>query len=274
MPSLPLDAYLDADESIQMDSTQALRIQMMGTDATSGLTPTIAGQEVGDIVKRVASLRETGTTRQGPMMMDDLYYVVPPDRTLEFDGGSGDTVRLAGTRLDGTSPGNLPSGWQSRFEDQGDLHRTYVAGAGDNGTDNALADGAQVQAFTLTPETDEVYTFDGLHSLAVSNLTSTLAEGDLAVLFELDGQRLPSQFRTDDAAGVDVTSMPEEPDDTDGVVPFRWQDRPGIRDGFRLEGDETLRVLVRNVSGGSLSPTGGNALTFDYTASVQYQRGG
>jgi hypothetical protein len=94
----------------------------------------------------------------------------------------------------------------------------------------------------------------------------------LALLFDFDGQRRPSQFRDDEIVGVDIESLPQPPDDSDNQMGYVYgKEAPNVSP-FTISGDQTFETVVRNVSGGDIGSSG-NTLTIDYIARVSFEEG-
>jgi hypothetical protein len=197
---------------------------------------------------------------------------------------------VIGERIDGVPSGQkyVSSADETRWNDQGQKHYTYVTGSLDITSD--IADGQENTVFTLTPATDERYSFTGVQFMDRTAGSWTEAEGTVNVFYDIDGQRIPSQFADDRTFGVDYRYMDGPPDDSLEQTPFIYnqylpqelQDTnlntgevggghnafAGVRD-LTLTGDQTLQVKVRNVSGGTL--TEGATTTWEYTALVRFE---
>jgi len=268
---LDWSTFVSGDDSIVTGPQEAYRIRAIGTDKTGSITPTISGNTLGSIRQEVAALQYKGESEHGPLELEDLYYYMPPETEIRFDGTSGDTVHLAGEAIDSPDGRFESSGDQTRFDEQGDHHYTFVQGSVD--VSEPVADQQEVVPLTLTPQTDERFTFDRLHTLDVtSDGSTTTAEGDLALLFDFDGQRRPSQFSDDTIVGVDVESLPQPPADSDNQMKFVYgMEAPNVSP-FTISGDQTFETVVRNVSGGSIGSSG-NTLTYEYIAGVEFQEG-
>jgi hypothetical protein len=248
---LDWSAFVDGDAEIVTGPQEAYRIKELGTDKTNSITPTISGNTLGSIRQEVAALQYTGTTEHGPLELEELYYYIPPETKLSLDGASGDTVHIGGEAIDSPSGRFESSADETRFNQQGDYHYTFVQGSID--VSEPLSDQQEVVPLTLTPATDERFTFDQLHSVGVSSDgATTTSEGDLALLFDFDGQRRPSQFKDDEIVGVDVESLPQPPNDTDNQMPFIYGKMDSNVQPFTISGDQTYEAVIRNVSGGSI----------------------
>jgi len=286
----PLIFTADGDGTYTPSATQAWRIRAIGTDATSQITPKISGNDVGPIISRIAALHDDGTNELGPLELQDYYYYVPPEEPLELNGNSGDDVVLIGERIDGVPSGQkfVSSADETRWNEQGEKHYTYVTGEVDITSD--IADGQEDTVFTLTPATDERYTFSGVQYMDRTAGSWSEDEGTVNVFWDIDGQRIPSQFNDDRTFGIDYRYMDGPPDDSLEQTPFIYnrylpqelQDSNlsisevgGGHNAFAgvptltLTGDQTFQAKVRNVSGGTL--TEASTTTWQYTALVRFE---
>jgi len=243
----------------------ALVIKKEGTNATAAGRLKIDNKLMGDIFATIAPLHVTSSNLMGPLGLGPLYYVVPPDTDIEWDGPSGTKCRIIGELLK-LAPGEaLASALLARFMAQVDHYLTYAQGTYSHGTDTDLAANAEVEVLSLTPKTIEKYVFAHPVMHDVANYTES--EGDLGVRFYLDNAPLDDLTETTVTGGIDVLSMPRPPADATEEVPFSLKGTP-----IEVLGDHTLSVRVRNVKGAAISPAAGTSLTFTITAIYEFQR--
>lgn len=268
---LPFDTTVAGNVSVDVDSTQALRIRAIGTDRSSSITPEINGDDLGAIVDTVADIHWLGANEQGPLELGDLYYYAPPDSTFELNGASGDIVRLRGERVDGVA-GRFEAGAdETRFNEQGEYHWTFEEGSVDIA--EAITDGQVETMHTIAPATDETVTVSGLQMAEFTTSSFTTAEDQFDVLWEMDGQRWPGQFNDDTMLSVDILNMPRPPTDTTEQRGFSWDLFDTSADPLMVAPDRELEIQVRNTSGGSIG-TGGNTATATFTAGVIFDERG
>jgi hypothetical protein len=288
---LPYDTVLSGDKTLEVDSTQALRITGIGTDSTSTVTPEIDGNDLGAITDTVAGLHPDNTQEDGLLRLGNppqaqtspgvedspameaygpnLYYYVPPDGRLTLDGGSADNVRLQGHRLDGVSGRFEASSDETRYTEQGNYHYTFEEGSVD--VAEPISDGQVETVHTISPATDErteVVGPQGMSQTSGGDLSFT--EGDVDVLYEVDGQRYPGQFNDDEGLLVDFTTMPRPPTDTTDQVPFVYDHYGPSMQPLTVQGDQNLDVNIRNTSGGALDSSTSDTSTVTYTAEVVF----
>jgi hypothetical protein len=288
---LPLDVIVNGDTSVQIDSTQALRITAIGTDSGTAITPSIDGNELGSVVQEIGALNPEGTQEQGlltlgmpPGAMEEpevedspahgsygpnLYYYVPPDGRLTLDGAAGDNVRLQGHRLDGVSDRFEAGSDETRYREQGSYHYDFVEGTVD--LSEPIADGATATINTISPATDERIELVGPQGVSqTSGGDLSFSAGDASVFYELDGQRFPGQFADDEIFLVDFKAMPRPPTDTTDQVPFVFGKYGTSMQPLTVQGDQDLDVRFRNVSGGALDSSSSDTTTLTHTAEVVF----
>jgi len=267
--TLSWDTYLSGDARIRTGPQEAYRIRMIGTDKAGTIAPRIDGNDLGAIRTEVAGLQENASNEHGMLMLDDLYYYMPPESVLEFDGTSSDTVRLKGEAIDRPSSRFESSADETRYDEQGEFHYTFVQGSVD--VSEPINDNVETDVFTLTPATDERYEFDGLHEVSQSSDGSySTSPGELALLFDMDGQQIPSQFGDDAIVGLDIESLPRPPTDSTVQEGFVYGGMEPNVDALSVLGDQTFTAFVRNTSGGSLGSSP-DTTTLMYTATVRFR---
>lgn len=266
---LDWDTFVPGDATITTGPQEAYRIRYIGTDKAGAITPTVDGNSLGAIRTEIAGLYVTDSTEQGPLDLDELYYYLPPETTLSFDGASSDLVRLIGEAIDSPSGRFEASGDETRFSEQGEYYYTFTQGSVD--VAETIADNEEFTIHTLTPNTDERYEFVDLHEVGhTSDGSYTVSAGEVSLLFDFDGQQRPSQFQDDEIVGLDATALPRPPTATTNAEGFVYGDDAPNVEGFNLSGDRTFEVIGRNTSGGALG-TAGDTSTFTYTASVRFR---
>jgi len=87
------------------------------------------------------------------------------------------------------------------------------------------------------------------------------------ITFYLDNNPLENITGTNIDAGIDILSMPRPPADTTEETPFSLAEFP-----IAVEGDHTLSIRAKNVSGASISPSTGTSLTVYVTAIAKFYR--
>ena len=260
-----LDKIMDVDVEYETPARTAYKIKRIGTNSSSAAKLVIDGKELGAIVDTVAPLHKTSSNLLGPLDLRDEYYIVPPKTKFKFIGASGSKMRVIGEILNIGVGEALPGPWSSRFDRQGDVYRRYFTASLSVGTDVAWGANEEKEVLSLTPLTTEKVTFDDIVMVSISG--GTVSEGDFGVEFYLDNSPLevdvPSAWRR----GIDALSMPAPPSDSTEEEVFTLKDMPIV-----VEGDHTLSIRVRNVSGASKSPDSGSSWTVVVYLVGKYER--
>ncbi len=219
-------------------------IKRVGTDSASDITIRIDGIPVLTVRDEFAPIRKTSSNLLGPLDLKQLYLVAPPNKLLQVEGTG--NVRIEGV-LGILGPGeSLPAEYQSRFNMQGKQMITAVTGSYTVGT--SWAANAEYTVLELTPKSNEKYVFNKIAMAKVTN--HTLSVGEIAMIFYLEGE--PLDILTDEPGhkGIDIYYAPYPPSDTDGEEPFSLEANPIV-----VEGDNTLKVTMMNVSGSTITET-------------------
>jgi len=263
--SVILDKYLAQGTTYKTHEREAWIIQYIGTDSSSAGKLVIDNKPTGNIVTTVAPLRQVATNLLGPLNLGDLYYVVPSETEIYWDGASGSVCRVLGTKIILEPGETLGEPYITRFKRQNYEYITYVEDSYSHGTNTTWTADDENEVYSLTPSTIERYVFDGPVMVDVSNLSTTLDENNFYIRFYLDNLPLENIYGTNIYGGVDVMSMPRPPNTTDGMVPFTLKETP-----IEVLGDHTLSIRAINVSGGDLTPATDTSITITVTAIVKY----
>ena len=241
-------------------------VQKIGTNSTSSGYLVIDGKVTGAIIADIAPIRKTSSYVYGPLDISRLPYVIPPDTSFYWNGASGSDVRLIGKILQ-LAPGEVvPESLLARYREQPDKHIKYVSGSYSFGTDTAWSDGTEVTILTLTPTTIEKYKFNDLVVVDIAN--ATISDGDVVLKFYVDNNPLEFLESNNVEAGLDILAFPHRDDVATNEVAFSLKDLPIL-----LEGDHTLKVTAKNVSGSAISPPSGTSITLTLYMVGEYSKG-
>lgn len=258
-----LDKILDVGTTYTMEADKYLVIRAIGTDDTSKVSAYVAGNLVGEFTNIIAPLHKTSSNLLGPLQLEDLYIVVPPNKALYFDGTSGKVVRIIGWIYE-LGPGeSISAEHLARYNNQSKAYWTYLDDYVEPGTDTAIAAGQEVEIKTYSPASIEKYIFNKFLMAKAEN--GTFVEGDFAIRLYMDGKPLDILSSSMGQLGIDILSMPRPPADSTEELPFSLADMP-----IELLGDHRLKVVVVNTSGASKSPSSGQSWKFTFTAPVKY----
>jgi len=233
-------------------------IKRIGTNATSPAYLKIDGVDTGPIVADIAPLHVTSSNLLGPLDLEELYYVVPPNKQFTVVGPSGAKIRAIGDLIKLAPNEAIAASDAARFNEQGKKYKTYITSS--VSLPATWTKDQEIQILSLTPKTIEQYTFDDFVGVKISGFT--LAEGQVGVLFKLDGTELDILTSEPGMKGIDAMSMPLPPADSTEEEAFSLED-------YKIDvlGDHTLFVRLINVSGADISVTSGSAVL---TAIVKY----
>jgi len=241
-------------------------INKIGTNATADAYLKIDGVDTGKVITDLAPLHKTTTNFLGPLSLEGLEYVVPPNKVFTVEGPSGAKVRCKGLIGRLAVGEGMPPQWASRFTEQGKRYRTYIYGVATLAAAGASwPAGASTTVLTLTPKTIEEYTLNSVVMALLENNATTVSEGSLALRFSLDGAPLDILTSDPGQLGVDYFSMPKPPAGTTELEPFTLEDKP-----IRVPGDHTLKIEAVNTSGAAIAAASGAAMTMKVWAIVEY----
>jgi len=263
----PLDKYLASGTEYSTDKRQALVIERVGTDSTTKGTLSVQGTPVLELIVNLAPLRKNTGVAVGPLDLGDLYVVVPPETDVKFEGASGSYLRIIGKVLQLEPGEGLPSAYEARFRTQGDHYITYLYGYHDHGTDATWAADDEEEVISLTPKTIEKYVLDGLMALAKSGKTFTPRM--FALTAYLDNSPLEFLFSPTLREGIDVYSLPNYNETSESEEMWSWAKYP-----LTVEGDHTLSLRIKNISGADQTPDSGASFRFDIWVLAKYHRAG
>jgi len=260
----PIDFYITQGSTYTTKRRMALVINRIGTDDSSGGCLHIHTFDTGTLKTLVAPLHKTSSNLLGPLDLGTLPYVIPPRTDFYWDGSSGAKARLKGKLLLLEPGEDLPDELYSRYSAQSRHYMTYAEGTVSKDTDEAMADGEELTVLSINAATNERYRLVGPVMVDVDNYTPS--EGDLVLRFKYDRTYLDELTDETAMGGIDVTNCPRPPTDTSEFDVFTLKDMP-----ITVEPGHTLYIIVRNVSGASISPPSGYALGFTVTAIVEYE---
>jgi len=259
-----LDKIITAGAEWVMAADEFLLISAIGTNSSGAGRLMIERQLTGDIKELVSPLHKRSTNFLGLLELGDLYYVVPNQKRIKFEGDTGSKCRIKG-RIGVLAPGeSVPATHLARAANQDIDFLCFVEGSVSLGTDEVWADGRELDVYTLTPKTIERYDFQDVVMTSVTG--DTITEGQVGIRFYLEGKPLDNLAKANLPLGVDALSMPRPPAEGTDFEPFSLKELPIV-----VEGDKTIKITAINISGGSLTPATGSKWTVTVTAIVRYR---
>ena len=267
MKKYKLDKLFDTNTDYRTRIRSAYVIKKISTDDTAEVTVKIDKKDLTVIIDKVAPLHTINSNLNKPLDLKQLFLVVPPDTAFRFEGTAAKLVKAIGdlVRLDVGE--GLPADLVSRFKAQHNHYmttqvETTVTASG------ILADGGEDELGSFSPTTAEKYLLR--HILGVEEAVAgdpAEAEGDVALMFYLDGNPLDIEESGEGYLGISRYSAPLPPAETTENLPFSMENSP-----IEVLGDHTLSIKARNVSGGALFGTTAAQYTLytvvDYTKFV------
>ena len=265
--AVPLDKILTQGTTYTTHEREAWIIKKLGTNSSTRGYVKIDGKETTYIHTTAAPVHKTSSNLLGPINLGNLYLVVPPETDISWEGASGSILRVVGTKLI-LSPGeSLEASLMDRFNRQPNEYIYVIEDSYSHGTDTAWTAGDENEVVSLTPKTIEKYVLDSVVMADISNTASAVSEGQFVITFYLDNNPLENITGDNINAGIDVLSMPRPPADSTEEMPFSLESFP-----IAVEGDHTLSIRCKNVSGSDISPTSGTSITVTVTAVAKFFR--
>ena len=262
--TVPLDKIITQGTTYTTHSRVAIKINKVGTDATSASYLEIDGKVTGNLIADVAPIHKTSSYIVGPLDISRLPLVIPPDTDFSVEGASGANFRIIGT-LYQLAPGEaIPGDIMSRFQEQHNKYITYVSNTYSFGAATSWSDGTEVTLYTLTPNTVERYVFNDLLMVDYTGFTPSV--GDVAIKFYLDNNPLEYLESENLDRGIDLLSIPHRDDVASNEEPFTLKN-------FSIEvpGDHTFKVTATNVSGSDISLS---SASITFYAVAEYEKKG
>lgn len=263
---IKLDKIFEVGTTYKTHERVCYLIKKLGTNDTSAIKLVIDNKHTGSLIQNVAPAYKTNSTIVGPLSLEEMYYVIPPETDFYVSGTSGKYMRAIGTILLLAPGESVPGDLMARFNAQFDKYRTYVSGSYAFGTDEAWSNGTEITLLSLTPKTIETYLFNNLVFIEYSNMSPS--PGDIMVNFYIDDNPLENLYKDPVKPGIDLLSIPAYNGASANEDPFTLRDYP-----IELKGDHTLKVTAKNVSGADITPPTGTAISLTIYLVCDFIRG-
>lgn len=253
-------AYIDKVFAIgtqyRAETDKAFAFRWAGTDQAARIQIKVDGAVTAEIHSSIAPLAATNTNVRGPHDLQDLMIVVPPNKLLEFAGAASGRVRLIGTLLHLMPGENLPGDLLDRFREQNTEYSTYLEGTFTFGTNEAWAADRAVDVITFRPSQGERWFLRGFFGVAVSNLSAALDWGQVGIRLLINDQPLDVFQTSMGRLGIDARAAPLPPTMADNFWEASLENYP-----IELSPAHAFKVQAINISGGSLTPPTGSAIS-------------
>jgi len=267
MKTYPLQKDFVTNTDYVLEPYKAYVIEEIGTDDIANVTIRIDGKACGVITNLLSALRKAAANMGGQLILGAWKLVVPPAKTLRFDGTAAKNVAVSGKIYDLAPGESLPGDLLTRFAAQPNEYMTVISGSAVS-TGTAWADGAEVSLFSLTPTTIEQYTINDRVIVQAAVAGSPVeAEGNIGIRFYIDAAPLDNLPASAAKRGINRFDLDLPATTTNTMEPFTVASMPIV-----VGGDHLLEVKAMNVSGGSLFGT--TAAQFRFLAAAVYRRVG
>jgi hypothetical protein len=260
-----IDSVLVQGKDYQTPVRTALKIEKIGTNATSDTYLEIDNKPTGAIVANVAPIHRINTNLLPLLDLENLFYVIPPETKFRIVGATGAKFRVKGKLYKLAVGESLPADLLGRYNAQFSHYLVHFLGTYSHGTDVKLVADGEVEIFSLTPKTIEEYIFNKIVEASVANYTA--AEHEIGIRFFLDNSPLDAIMETTKIVGIDIKNMPRPPAETTNYEPFSLKES-----AIRVLGDHTIAIKARNIKGADISPSAGTSLTFNVEGIAEYIR--
>jgi len=251
-----LHKVLDCEVEYEQEVNRLYVIRSIGCSTTTTQTLFIDGKQLTPVDSTYAPMRATDNNRWGPLDLKDCFLVIPPKYKFKVVGSPGEKVVIDG-EVHLYSPGEaVETDLMTRFSNQ---HLKYLSVAKLSkslGADVAWKKDQEILIGSVTPPTNEKYTFNHLIGVKFSNMSVT--DGAVGVRLKLDGVPLDILGTGAGRKGIDAMAIPWPPTDTTQQQPIMLDKQPIV-----VEPDHTLEVCAVNTSGADISPPAGTSIVID-----------
>ena len=260
-----LDKIISANTEYTTPKRVAYVIRKIGTNSSGTGYLEIENVKTGEIDSEVAPLHKTSSNLLGPLDLEDLFYVIPPETNFKFVGDAGSKARIIGDAVFLDVGEGLGAEFMGRFVEQGRKYITVYSGNFSLAVDEVWSAGDENEVFSITPLTIERVKFDSIMMVKITG--GAVSEGDFGVKFYMNNIPFELDVPSGMQEGIDSLVMPYPPADTTEEVPFTLKDFP-----IEVLGDYTFSIRVKNTSGADKTPTAGSAWTVTVKMLGKYER--
>jgi len=253
MKSYVLDKRVKTNTDYVIEDDTALIIQEVGTDDTSKVTAKVDGVPCLEFITDIAALITNASNRNPLFNLGALYIVVPPTKTLRFEGTDNKYVRIRGSLLKFGPGESLPAGYVARYNEQGKKFYSYQAGALSSTT--TVAAGSATNLISFECPAGEKWVFDSY--LMAQALVGGSKDYDVTIRVLKQDQPLDNLLNSKLVLGLTQYSTPYPPSDSNGAKALSLKEKK-----IELNPGEVLKVQAVNTSSSSkdLDPSTTKAL--------------
>jgi len=250
-----LDKRINVDTVYRAEPDKYYVIKEVGTNSTTKATVYIADAPVLELLDKQSPLFKVNTNLNGLLDLENLYLVLPPDKTLRFTGSSGSYMRIKG-EIGQLEPGEvLPAAFMARYTEQAKIGKRYQAASYSFAVNATVAAGAETTVLTFTCPAGEEWEFKELY---------------MAEQIDTDGavdDRFHSRIYIEDKPydivdtamgplGIVSGSAPYPAREARNFRPFTLKDWP-----IKLTVGKTLKITMIN-TGAAYTPATGYAVEY------------
>jgi hypothetical protein len=259
---------LDAGTTYRAETDKFLIINRVSTNTSTAVGElTVAGAKCLEIHSDVAPIAMLSNNWIEMLELGDYFVVVPPAKGFLFSGDTNAKLHIQGTIGEMMTPADFPADAGARVGVQAKqfikIQRgtASLAAAGQNWAANA-----ENNVITLTATAGERHLIDSRLAVYMANLANLHKAGDIALRLYYQDKPLDILDSTMADLGLDIWEA-------------YWNDGSSVYYKYyidlsdmpiQLEPGRTLKVNVRNVSGGNITAAGGGALTCTVTLVDKY----
>jgi hypothetical protein len=259
---------LDAGTTYRAETDKFLIINRVSTNTSTSVGELdVAGAKCLEIHQDVAPIAMLSNNWIEMLELGDYFVVVPPAKEFLFSGDSASKLHIQGMIGEMMTPADFPADAGARVGVQAKqfikIQRgtASLANAGQNWANNT-----ENNVITLTATAGERHVIDSRLAVYMANLASVHKAGDIALRLYYQDKPLDILDSAMADLGLDIwEAYWNDGSSTYYKYYLDLSDMP-----IQLEPGRTLKVNVRNVSGGNITAAGGGALTCTVTLVDKY----
>jgi len=264
MKILPLDKTFDTGTEYKAEHNKFYVFQKLGTNVDVDYIE-IEGRRTTPLNSELSPQYKTSSNLFGPLDLEDLFLVVPPDHRFKFvSSTSGRVVAIGKLGILELGEG-LPADLASRFKNFHLVYKKPFTFTKSLGTDVSWGAGEEVEVVSLTPTSIERITLNDIIGLKAEN-AGTIGKGDLGVIIYYDDVPFDILDTTMGRKGIDFFDMPLPPTSDAMRKPFTFRNFPIV-----VEPNHTLKIKVINNTGSAITPPSGESITITCKFVAKYE---
>lgn len=237
-----LDKVLESGVLYRAESDKAYVINYVGTNSTTRAKLSVADAPCLEIVDVIAPLTTTNANLCGPMALGDCYIVVPPTKTIKFEGSAGSYMRIIGNIIELEPGETLPPELLSRYSAQSKKYLSYLEGSYSSAAAAAISANAEYDVIpTASVPVGERWTFASYYMGEVWTTAGSIPREQLATRIYINGKPLDIVEATMGKLGIYSTAAPHPPRADLNYDVFTFEEKPIV-----LEAGKDYRVTCVN----------------------------